>query len=90
MIERRTAGRISVLRGVRVDFGGERGIFSALMRDMSDFGANLQLGGLIPPKHFDVFFDDFLTTRRCRRAWVKNGHVGIEFVGPLTRQRWPD
>lgn len=87
MIERRAAGRIPLSKGARVDFGPGRGIFAALVRDVSDRGARLQLGGLTPPARFDLSFDNFLTTQSCRPAWVEGGYMGIAFVGPLKRGR---
>jgi hypothetical protein len=78
--ERRTVGRTTINRGVLMHFAGQEGVRACSVRNVTNHGAGIRLNGLnIVPSEFDISFDNFRTTRRCRLIWRDGDFVGASF-----------
>jgi hypothetical protein len=86
MIERRASGRVPVARGALIDCGEGRGVFAAMVRDVSDGGVRIQIGKLKIPRRFRLSFDNFIGAQPCRTIWRNDTHIGAVFDGPKQRQ----
>jgi hypothetical protein len=86
MLERRSSGRIPVARGVLIYCGKKRGVFAGMVREISDGGVKIQLGGLKVPRRFELSFDNFLTVQSCRMVWRDRMYVGATFDRPPERR----
>jgi hypothetical protein len=61
-------------------FSGQDGVHACCVRDVTNHGAGLRLNGLtILPAEFDISFDKFRATRRCRLIWRDGDFVGAAF-----------
>jgi hypothetical protein len=79
-LERRTKGRTAINHGAVVFFEGAIGVFSCRVCNVTNDRACIGLSGLnIVPPVFDLSFDNFRTTRRCRLIWRNRGLVGVVF-----------
>jgi hypothetical protein len=78
--ERRSIGRTRINRSASLFFVGQTGVLSCCVRDVTNQGAGVQLDGLnVMPTDFDLSFDNFRTTRKCRMIWRDGDFVGIAF-----------
>jgi hypothetical protein len=77
---RRTKGRTAINHGAVVLVEGDTGVHSCPVCNVTNDGACIQLSGLnIVPPLFDLSFDNFRTTRRCRLIWRNRDLVGVAF-----------
>jgi hypothetical protein len=78
--ERRAFGRTTINRGVLLYFAGREGVQACSVRDVTNRGAGIWLNGIkIVSSEFDISFDNFHTTRRCRLIWRNHDFVGVAF-----------
>jgi hypothetical protein len=78
LIERRSVGRTATSKGVLLFFSTQRGVFTGVAMDITNFGARIRLNGanVLPPK-FRLSFDNFRTVRECRLIWRQDDFIGI-------------
>jgi hypothetical protein len=77
-VERRAIGRTLINRQALVFFTGQTGVHGCCVRDVTNQGAGIYLTGLkVLPLDFDLSFDNFHTTRRCRLIWREGDFVGV-------------
>lgn len=78
--ERHSKGRTTINHGAVIFFEGAAGVFSCHVCNVTNDGARIRLSGLnIVPPVFDISFDNFRTTRRCRLIWRNQDLVGVAF-----------
>jgi len=75
--DRRLVGRTRINRSALLFFSGQVGVFSCIVRDVTNSGAGLRVERIpIVPINFDLSFDNFKTIRRCRLIWRHNEFIG--------------
>jgi hypothetical protein len=75
--ERRAIGRTRINRSALLFFSGKMGVFSCVVRDVTNSGAGIQIERMpIIPINFELSFDNFKTIRKCRLVWRHNEFVG--------------
>jgi hypothetical protein len=80
MSEWRTKKRTTINHGALAFFKGRAGVYSCCVCDVTNDGARIWLSGVdIMPPAFDISFDNFRTTRRCRLIWRAGDNVGVAF-----------
>jgi hypothetical protein len=73
-------GRTTINRDVLMYFTGQDGVHACVVGNVTNQGVGLRLNGLnIVPSAFDISFDNFRTTRRCRLIWRDSDFVGAAF-----------
>ena len=78
--ERRSIGRTKIAKGALLFFGGQAGVLSCTVRDVTNRGAGVRLEGLsVLPLEFDLSFDNFRTIRKCKMVWREGDFVGVQF-----------
>jgi hypothetical protein len=81
MIESRRLQRVPINQLAMLHLDGIPGIHPCLVRDFHDQGAGLELRwSRIFAKRFDLSFDGFKTTKRCRLVWHDKNVCGVEFI----------
>jgi hypothetical protein len=79
-MERRSIGRTKISKSALVFFGAPPGVFCCSVRDITNAGAGLRLDApKTYPLNFELSFDNFHTTRRCRVAWKQGDLIGVAF-----------
>jgi hypothetical protein len=78
--ERRTKRRTTINHGAVAFFKGRAGVYACCVCNVTNDGASIRLSrvDIIPPV-FDISFDNFRTTRRCRLIWRDGDVVGVVF-----------
>jgi hypothetical protein len=80
-VDRRAAGRTSFDRNALLFFAGQPGLFGCSVRDVTNSGAGICLKGLcVLPIEFNLSFDNFQTTRRCRLVWRNDDYIGVSLA----------
>jgi len=80
MVERRSIGRTTISKSALLFFDAPRGIFTCLVRNITNVGAGIQLRDInVLPPDFELTFDSFRTIRRCRVIWRQGDVVGVAF-----------
>jgi hypothetical protein len=80
MVERRSIGRTRISKSALMFFDAPRGIFTCVVRNITNGGAGIQLRDInILPPDFELTFDNFRTIRRCRVIWRQDDAVGVAF-----------
>jgi hypothetical protein len=80
LFERRSKKRTTINHGALLFFACHAGVYSCCVRDVTNDGAGIRLNGLnIVPSEFDISFDNFRTTRRCRLIWRDGDFIGAKF-----------
>jgi hypothetical protein len=60
---------------------GQDGVFSCLVRDVTNSGASIRLERLnVLPLEFDLSFDGLRTLRECRLVWRDVDVIGVSFA----------
>ncbi len=76
--ERRAVGRTRINRNALLFFSGQVGVFSCIVRDVTNSGAGIRVERVpIVPIDFDLSFDNFKTIRRCRLIWRNTDFIGV-------------
>jgi len=80
MLERRRLTRTRALTAAKIIAGPSSCLYDCLVRDVSSFGAGLELSGAPTlPGIFELTFDSARTLRGCRVIWRTYNHLGVEF-----------
>ena len=80
LAERRSIGRTRISKSALLFFSTQRGVLACSVRDVTNVGAGLRLHGLsVYPLNFEISFDNFRTSRKCRLAWTQGDFVGVAF-----------
>jgi hypothetical protein len=78
--ERRSVGRRKVVESALLFFGGRRGMVTCGVRDLSGVGAGIRLQNVnVLPSDFELTFDNFSTSRKCRLVWRQGDFTGVIF-----------
>jgi hypothetical protein len=78
MAENRRAYRRRVLKSATIEF--DRGAFSCAVRNMSEFGAALDVPSSFGiPHEFQLVIETNQVTRQCRVIWRKENRLGVTF-----------
>jgi hypothetical protein len=76
--DRRLVGRTRINRNALLFFSGQVGVFSCVVRDVTNSGAGLRVERMpIIPINFDLSFDNFKTIRKCRLIWRNADFIGV-------------
>jgi hypothetical protein len=78
--ERRNKKRTTINHGAAVYFEQNSAVHSCCVIDVTTDGASIELSTVdfVPPV-FDVSFDKFRTSRRCRLIWRDRNFLGVAF-----------
>jgi hypothetical protein len=78
--ERRSIGRTKIAKGALLFFAGQAGVPSCTVRDITNVGAGVRIQDLPAlPLNFELSFDNFRTSRKCRLIWRDSRFVGVAF-----------
>jgi len=78
--ERRSMSRTRIAKSALLFFTGQAGIRSCAVRDMTNIGAGIRIQDLpAVPLNFELSFDNFNTTRKCRLIWRDGDFIGAAF-----------
>ncbi len=78
MAENRRTYRRRVLKSATIEF--DRSAFSCAVRNMSEFGAALDVpSSLGIPHEFQLVIETNQVTRQCRVIWRKENRIGVTF-----------
>jgi hypothetical protein len=80
MDERRSIGRTRIAKGASLFFNEQAGVCSCGVTDITNRGAGIRTQDLaLLPLNFDLSFDNFRTSRRCRLVWRDGDFLGVAF-----------
>lgn len=86
MADRRSIGRTRIAKAALLFFGGQAGVHSCGVTDITNAGAGIRTQGLaILPLNFELSFDNFRTIRKCRLIWRDANLLGVTFENQDTR-----
>jgi hypothetical protein len=78
--ERRSIGRTKIAKGALLFFSAQSGVRSCFVKDVTNVGAGLRAQGLPAlPLDFELSFDNFRTSRKCRLIWRDGDFMGLAF-----------
>ena len=78
--DRRSIARTRIDKGGLLFFGGQNGVRSCCVTDITSVGAGIRSEDLpVLPRNFDLSFDNFLTIRKCRLIWRDGASLGAAF-----------
>ena len=78
--ERRSIGRTKIAKGALLFFTGQVGVRSCTVRDITNVGAGVRVQDLPAlPLNFELSFDNFRTSRKCRLIWRDCDLIGVAF-----------
>jgi hypothetical protein len=88
MIDRRSIGRTRIAKGALLFFGGQTGVRSCGVTDITNAGAGIRTQDLaVLPLNFELSFDNFRTINKCRLIWRDGNFLGVAFENQNTRAR---
>jgi hypothetical protein len=76
---RRVARRVRTLKKGTIVIQGGYSVFDCVIRNISDTGAMLQVGGLGIPSHFTLKYDGPTPTHPCTVRWRTENAMGVSF-----------
>jgi hypothetical protein len=77
---RRNFERHKTLKSAKIVFNKKQSVIDCFVRDMSDTGARLAVGDLIPvPRNFTLVLKDG-TSRECERVRAMGKELGVRFL----------
>jgi hypothetical protein len=83
MLERRRLTRTRALTAAKIIASPHSRLYDCLVRDISTFGAGLEiLGAVTLPGIFELTFDSARTLRVCRLIWRDSECMGVQFSAP--------
>jgi hypothetical protein len=86
MDDRRSIGRTSIAKAALLFFGGQTGVRSCGVTDITSAGAGIRTQGLaVLPLNFELSFGNFRTIRKCRLIWRDGNFLGVTFENQNTR-----
>ena len=78
--DRRSIGRTKIAKGALLFFGGQTGVRSCRVTDITNVGAGIRAQGIaVLPLNLELSFDHFRTIRKCRLRWRDGEFVGVAF-----------
>ena len=78
--DRRSIVRTRIARGASLFFSHQSGVHACLVSDVTNVGAGIHTHGLsILPLKFELSFDKFRSSRKCRLVWREGDYVGVTF-----------
>jgi len=81
MNERRSIGRTRIAKGAFLFFSRQAGVLSCGVTDITNRGAGIRTQDLaMLPLNFELSFDNFRTSRRCRLVWRDGDFLGAAFI----------
>ena len=84
--DRRSVARRRVLKGGLVVFNDRYATLSCTVRDLSEAGARLRLGGAPSvPDRFELIIDLDGTEASCQVVWRKDQEMGVKFLASPRR-----
>jgi hypothetical protein len=86
MADRRSIGRTRIAKAALLFFGGQTGVRSCGVTDITSAGAGIRTQGLaVLPLNFELSFGNFRTIRKCRLIWRDGNFLGVTFENQNTR-----
>jgi len=83
MLERRRLARTRAMTAAKIIASPHSPLYACLVRDVSTFGAGLEiLGAATLPGIFELTFDSARTVRVCRLIWRDSECMGVQFSVP--------
>jgi hypothetical protein len=80
IFERRSIGRTSISKGALLYLGGQVGVQSCTVVDITNLGAGIRVRDIqLLPLTFELTFDNFRTARDCRLIWRDGNRLGVAF-----------
>lgn len=76
---RRVARRMRTLKKATIVIQGGYSVYDCVIRNLSETGAMLQVGGLGIPSHFQLRFDAPVPVRPCTVRWRAEQAIGVSF-----------
>jgi hypothetical protein len=76
---RRVARRVRTLKKGTIILKGGYSVFDCIVRNVSDTGAMLQIGGLGIPSHFTLEYDAPVPRHPCTVRWRSENAIGVSF-----------
>lgn len=76
---RRVARRMRTLKKATIVIQGGYSVFDCVIRNISDTGALLQVGGLGIPSHFTLKYDAPVPQHPCTVRWRTETAMGVSF-----------
>ncbi len=78
--DKRKSGRRRTLFG-GVIYGPDDGVWDCSISDISELGAKVRVATDLPIGTFvDLKINKLNDIRRCKVMWLRDGHVGLEFL----------
>ncbi|MEJ0012469.1 MAG: PilZ domain-containing protein [Bauldia sp.] len=76
---RRVARRMRTLKKATIVIQGGYSVFDCVIRNISETGALLQVGGLGIPSHFELKYDAPVPRHPCTVRWRTENAMGVSF-----------
>ena len=76
---RRAARRMRTLKKATIILKGGYSVYDCIVRNLSDTGAMLQVGGLGIPSHFVLTLDATVPRHECTVRWRAENAIGVSF-----------
>ncbi len=76
---RRAARRMRTLKKATIVLNGGYSVYDCVVRNLSETGAMLQVGGLGIPSHFELVLDTTVTRHMCTVRWRTEDAIGVSF-----------
>jgi hypothetical protein len=78
--ERRSIGRTKIAKGALLFFSTQSGVRTCFVKDVTNVGAGIRAQDLPAlPLGFELSFDNFRTSRKCRLIWRDGDFIGLAF-----------
>jgi hypothetical protein len=80
MNDRRSIARTRIDKGGLLFFGGQNGVRSCCVTDITSVGAGIRSEDLpVLPPNFELSFDNFRSIHKCRLIWRDGDSLGVAF-----------
>jgi hypothetical protein len=76
---RRASRRLRTLKRGSIVLHGGNSVYDCVVRNISDTGAMLQVGGFNIPSHFELRLDTKVPRHECTVRWRAEGAIGVSF-----------
>jgi len=76
---RRAARRMRTLKKATIVLKGGYSVYDCVIRNLSETGAMLQVGGLGIPSHFELMLDAPVPRHPCTVRWRSENAMGVSF-----------
>jgi hypothetical protein len=80
LVDRRSLGRTAISKGALLFLGEQSKVLPCSVQNITNVGARLRLDSLNGvPQAFELSFDKFRNTRKCRVVWLRDDCAGVAF-----------